>query len=102
MSIHIHQIEEYLDNNLIVKNTDSVESLMEILHDAYLAYNTVDSEGIREKFAEFRNLLTEVPAQQFDALFTVVCDLCISHEVLAFSQGVAVGMGLMTEVNRLP
>lgn len=99
MSIHIHQIEEYLYNNLAVKHADSVESLMEILHDAYLSYNTVDSEEIRGKFAD---LLPEMPPQRFDELFAVVCDLCIAHEVLAFSQGVAVGMDLMTEVNRLP
>ena len=102
MSIHIHQIEEYLDNNLIVKRAGSVESLMELLHDAYLSYNTVDSDEIREKFAYLRALLPELPGQRFDELFAVVCDLCITHEVLAFSQGVAVGMDLMTEVNRLP
>ena len=78
------------------------QGLMEVLRDAYMTYNSVDTAEIHEKFGTLRAMLPGLSPERFDELFNLVCDLCLDHELLAFSQGVAVGMDLMTEVNRLP
>ena len=102
MSIHIHEVLDYLDRHLVCQQADSKESLMEVLHDAYSLHNDAEGERIRSGFAQFRQVLYPISPEAFDSVFSIVCDLCMEHELLAFSQGVLTGMLLMTEVNRLP
>ena len=79
-----------------------MESLLDMLYDVYATYNYMDREEIQDKFRQLRDILNHLPTETFDAFFSLVCDLCIEHEQLAFSQGIVVGMLLMTEVNRVP
>ena len=102
MSVHINQVLEYLDQQRVCQKAENMESLMEMLHYAYTRYNTVDSEEIRALFARLREIWEPVSMRDSDELFSLVCELCMEHEVLTFSQGVSAGMLLMTEVNRLP
>lgn len=102
MSIHIDQVLDYLDTHLVCQQADNVGSLMELLHDAYAIHNSADDQAIHAHFRNLRQMLDQIPAEWGDAFFSQVCDLCMEHEQLAFSQGVVVGMLLMTEVNRIP
>ena len=102
MPIHVNQVLDYLDTHPICREADSVESLLGMLHDIYASHNHFNSGEIREKFHKIRDLLGNLTQREFDDVFCVVCDLCLEHEQLAFSQGVLAGMLLMTEVNRLP
>ena len=102
MSICIDEVLDYLDRNLVCQQADSMESLMEVLRDAYIRHNDSEGEKIRSGFLQLRQLLHSISPEAFDSVFSVVCDLCMEHELLAFSQGVLTGMLLMTEVNRLP
>ena len=102
MSIHIDEVLDYLDTHLVCRNADSVGSLMEALHEIYTAYTEIDNEELRGAFEQLGPLFESLPPADSDLLFGTVCDLCMKHEQLAFSQGVLTGMMLMTEVNRLP
>lgn len=102
MSIHINEVLDYLDAHPVCQQTDSMESLLEMLHDIYAMHNTFDSEAIRRKFHGLRHILNRIPEECRDGFYAQVCDLCLEHEQLAFAQGVCAGMMLMTEVNRLP
>lgn len=102
MSIHIDEILNYLDSHPICCYNGNTQSLMEMLHDAYVEYNYTDSEEIRGLFRAYDHLLEILPRSSKDQLWTLCCELCREHEVLAFSHGIAVGMYLMTEVSRLP
>lgn len=102
MSIHINEVLDYLDAHPIRAYQGGVDSLMEMLHEVYTMHNSIDSEEIRNMFHKLRNLLKMLPPDGVDQVFSLVCDLCIAHEILAFSHGVVVGMHLMTEVNMLP
>jgi len=102
MPIHIDQVLDYLDDHLVCQTSDSMDSLMEVLHDAYLLHDRPDEETIRKQFAQLREILHPISPDTFERVFSIVCDLCIAHELQAFSQGVLTGMQLMTEVNRLP
>ena len=102
MSIHINQVLDYLDFHPVCQKADNMETLMELLHDVYTQYNSIDSEEIRDLFQKMRETLGALSAEDLDTLFFLVCQLCIKHEQLAFSHGVRVGMQLMSEVNTLP
>ena len=102
MSIHINQVLDYLEQQRICQKSENMESLMEMLHYAYIQYNAVDSEEIRSLFARLRKIWEPASTKDTDEMFSLICELCMQHEVLAFSHGVRAGMVLMSEVNQLP
>ena len=102
MSIHINEVLDYLDDHPIGGHEGGIESLIEMLHDIYVEYNTIDSDEMHRLFKEFDKQLEMLPYDVADRLFSLICDLCVEHEVLAFSHGIVVGMYLMTEVRSLP
>jgi len=62
MSIHIDEVLDYLDKNLICQHADSMPTLMEVLHDAYIGHG-----GSKEEVTAFSQgvltgmlLMTEV------------------------------------------
>lgn len=102
MSIHIDEVLDYLDTHPIGCHEGSVKSLMEMLHEVYTMYNSIDSEELRGKFRELRPVLEQLPRDDGNRLFSLICDLCMEHEQLAFSHGIVVGMQLMSEIRVLP
>lgn len=102
MSVHIQEVLDYLDAHPIGGFEGNVESLLEMLHDAYIAHNSIDSEEIHAIFRKLDSYLANFPIGASEELNRLVCSLCMEHEVLAFSHGIVVGMQLMTEVNYLP
>ena len=102
MAVRMNDVLDYLEEQRIVQKAENMESLMEMLHYAYTQYNIVDSEEIRVLFARLRKIWEPVSMKDADDMFSIVCELCMEHEVLAFSHGVSAGMLLMSEVNRLP
>lgn len=102
MSIHINQVLDYLDNHPVCQYADTMESLMEMLHDIYAMHNSTDSEKLRSMLATLHSVMDSLPADDADALFDLVSSLCMEQEQLAFSHGFVVGMQLMTEVHSLP
>ena len=76
MSVSVHEILDYLDAHLVRNHKGSATTLLKMLYELYTAYNTrqpVQIDGIE-----------------------------IRGEELAFTQGILVGMHLMTEINILP
>lgn len=89
MSIHIQQVLDYLDDHPICARADSVNSLLEMLHEIYAMHNCLENEDIRKWFRSLRSWLEPLPRDTQDQFFHIVCDLCLEHEQLAFSQGSA-------------
>lgn len=102
MSIHIDEVLDYLDVHPIGGYGGGVESVLEMLHDIYCSYNSVDSDEIRGLFRKVDCLLEILPSDTAEQLYALICDLCVEHEVLAFSHGIVVGMCFMTEVRTHP
>ena len=102
MPIHIHQVLDYLDTHPIVREADSMPSLLEMLHDVLAEHNSFDSRQLRDMFGKLRESLAMLSREEYDAVFAQICDLCLEHEQTAFSQGFLAGMLLMSEVNMLP
>ena len=102
MAVCIDDVLDYLDSQRVCRKAENMESLMEMIHYAYTSHNAIDSAKIRSLFAQLRKIWEPASMDESDEMFSLVCELCMGHEVLAFSQGVCAGMVLMTEVNRLP
>lgn len=101
MSIHINEVLDYLDAHPIRYYNGRIQSLMEMLYDVYAEYNCVESQEIQELLQAYDHLLEALPRSIKDELWTLSCNLCREHEVVAFSHGIVVGMHLMTELNSL-
>lgn len=95
MSIHIYQILDYLDTHPVCQEAEDVPSLMAMLRKIYLMHHYTDSEALLDMLYSF-------PAGDMEQLSAWIANLCAEREQLAFSQGIAVGMQLMTEVHTLP
>lgn len=102
MSVHIDQVLDYLDTHLVCRNADGMDSLLGMICEAYMKFNNTDDEEIRHLFGDIGRILDPFSTEDAKRILSAICELCASHEVLAFSHGVLVGMQLMTEVNRLP
>ena len=102
MSIYINDVFDYLDTHPVSRYEGDFQSLLEMLHEVYTMYNSIDSDEMHSLFGKLRPILESLSIPQEDQLFSAVCDLCLEHEQLAFSHGILVGMLLMAEVNMLP
>ena len=101
MPICINQVLDYLDSHPVVREADSMPALLGLLHDVFAEHHCFDSSELRKQFAALRRSLTMLSGEEFEAVFALVCDLCLEQEQNAFSQGFLAGMLLMTEVNTL-
>lgn len=102
MSVHIHDVLDYLDHHRVCQEADSVGSLLETIYEAYESFNYFETDATREGLQTIQDLLDILPQRLQDAVLDRIFLLCRSQETLAFSQGILTGMTLMTEVNRLP
>ena len=102
MSVNIHEVLDYLDTHPAYRQVKDMGGLLVLLHDAFNMHNCIDSEEIQSLFRQMREIFDRLSMDESDRVFNQVCQLCWEHEQLAFSQGVLVGMLLMTEVNALP
>lgn len=102
MPIHIHQVLDYIDTHPVVREADSVPALLGMLHDIFAEHNCFDSPQLRDLFEKLRLRLAMLSDGEYDAVFALVCDLCLEHEQTAFSQGFLAGMLLSAEINAVP
>lgn len=101
MAIHMRDILDYLNEHPILCYNGSVNSLMEMLYEAYISCNHGNSEEINALFQAIDDLISSIPKGQREKLTDSVCTLCSKCEVTAFSQGLVVGMHMMAEIHCL-
>lgn len=102
MSVYFHEIRDYLDAYPLRGHNGGFTTAIEMLYEIYTMHNTIDSKELRDWFRKLRNQTASLSDETADAIFCSVCELCLMHEQLAFSHGIAAGIHLMTEVNMLP
>lgn len=98
MNRYIQKLKSFLDEQAPCFGYDDAQSILEMLYYYYTTANPVDSGVIRCQFRELNAVLEQLPFQEEDAVFTLVCDLCTAHERKAFLDGILVGMRLFTEL----
>ena len=78
---------------------DNVESVLEVLFDAYNESNGFDNIATKADFVELYQLMNGKPLKEIDEIIYAVCALCRDHEKVGFIEGVKVGMSLVKELN---
>ena len=74
------------------------QSLLEMLYVAYTEHNRIDIGCDKSGFVKLQHQLAGIPKQAVDSVFDTVCDLCLSHERAAFTEGIKVGVLLGNEL----
>lgn len=77
-----------------------MESILEILYEAYSESQAADSEAIREGYRKLRIAVEALPLKDNDAVMDAVCLICTAHERTAFIQGIRVGARLREELGK--
>ena len=102
MPIHKNDVLEFLERNPIRGYNGNIGSLLELLCHVYTECNVIDTEEFNQHFQELDELLKLLPWGDLEKIYTVAIGLCVKHEIRGFSNGILVGMHLMTEINSLP
>lgn len=102
MSVHIHDVLNYLDKCRAGQKAESMDSLLKTVYTAYEECNCFETDETKQRLHRIQDMLDILPQRLHDDTLYLIFDLCRSQEILAFSQGVLAGMLLMTEVNYLP
>ena len=101
MSITIHEVLDYIDSHPLRFQEGDFASFLDMLYYVYTESNPVDTSEIRQGFAAIRPILEKLSAEDGDAVFTKVCDLCLMYERTAFAHGLTAGLYLHTELSSL-
>ena len=86
----------YLDANPI-KYAEG-DSLLEELYWCYIESNPFDSTELQKQFWQIYKGFPELTPDRFDEMFTLINDIGVQQEKLAFQTGVKIGFRLATEL----
>lgn len=75
-----------------------IQSILEMLWNTYCQHNQMDSEQIKNGFAELYSHIKHLPLSDVDGVNDIVCSLCWEHEKAGFVEGVKVGIHLGQEL----
>ena len=75
-----------------------IQSILEMLWNTYCQHNQMDSEQIKDGFADLYRHMKEVAIPDMDGVIDTVCTLCWEHEKAGFVEGVKVGIRLEQEL----
>ena len=78
---------------------DNAESILEVLFDAYNESSGFDNAAIKADFEELYQLMNGKTLKEIDEIIYAVCTLCRDHEKAGFTEGIKVGMNLITEIS---
>ena len=87
--IHTHPFQ--------LAGTDAA-SVLELLYITYTETLDRDPEDIRQSFEKLGAYLEELPLDENNAIFAIVCELCNACEKRAFMDAIKLGAYLMTEL----
>ena len=91
LSQHIHAQPFHLDG------TDTA-SVLEWLYLCYTESQERDPPEIDQIFRRLDTHLEQLPLDENNAIFSIICDLCNAYEKRAFMDAIKLGAYLMTEL----
>ena len=96
MSNYSDKLRRYLDANPI-EYTDG-DSLLEELYWCYIESNSFDNTELRNRFQELNRNFRELSTDRFDDMFTMINEISVQQEKLAFQTGAKIGFRLAAEL----
>ena len=76
----------------------NARSILEMLWNCYCQHNQMDTEQIKDGFAELYRHMQNIPIPDMDGVIDTVCTLCWEHERVGFVEGVKIGIRLEQEL----
>ena len=73
-------------------------SVLELIYITYTETLGRDPEDIRQSFEKLGTHLEQLPLDENNAIFAIVCNLCNAYEKRAFMDAIKLGAYLMTEL----
>ena len=92
------RFKEYVEENSLDFQDDRVSSVIDFLGTAYADTHDVDPQEIKEGFAALDGYLKDISLDENNAVFALVCNLCVLCEERAFKDGLQLGAYLMLEL----
>ena len=77
-----------------------MESVLEILYEAYSESRMADSPSIREGYRKLGIAVQTLPLKDNDAIMDAVCLICTALERTAYVQGIRTGVQLREELGK--
>lgn len=96
MKKYSDRLRQYLDANPIAYADG--DSLLEELYWCYIESNSFDNVQLRKQFQELYRRFPELSADRFDDMFTMINEISVHQEKLAFQTGAKIGFRLAAEL----
>ena len=98
MNSYIENLKSFLTEQSPNFGYTDAHSVIDALYYYYTEANPIDGTVIRCQFRKLDSMLSKLPLDECNQVFSSTVDLCISHSRQAFSAGVQIGMRLFTEL----
>ena len=102
MNPYIEKLQTFLATKPPAIKIDDADTILELLCYYYCSANSVDNAIIHCQFRTLYDTLPKLSIEEFDSVFAITAELCLSYEKQAFIDGMHVGMQLFKELNGLP
>ena len=99
MNSFFHILKDHIEAHPPNYGESDIHSILEMLWNTYCQHNQLDSEQIKDGFAELYQHMKDVPITDMDGVIDTVCSLCLEHEKTGFVEGVKVVIWLALEKN---
>ena len=91
-------LKNHIESYPLNYGDSDIQSILEMLWNTYCQHNQMDSEQIKNGFAELYSHIKHLPLSDVDGVIDIVCSLCGEHEKAGFVEGVKVGIHLGQEL----
>ena len=91
-------LKNHIESHPLNYGDSDIQSILEMLWNTYCQHNQMDSEQIKNGFAELYSHIKHLPLSDVDGVIDIVCSLCWEHEKAGFVEGVKVGIHLGQEL----
>lgn len=91
-------LKNHIESYPLNYGDSDIQSILEMLWNTYCQHNQMDSEQIKNGFAELYSHIKHLPLSDVDGVIDIVCSLCWEHEKAGFVEGVKVGIHLGQEL----
>ena len=99
MSHNIAQtLREHLKDCHFDHGDTPAHSVMEFLYIAYSEINRSDPKEINEGFAALEQFFEGRCTEESTEMFSIICNLCLSYEQRAFTDGLQLGAQLLSQL----
>ena len=93
------KFKEYIQSHPFDPGTSDCETVLEQLYHAYFESHESDPPEIAQLFQKLSEHLETLPIDTNNAMFALICSLCLAYDRKAYIAGLQTGAHLITELS---